>query len=530
MDSSGQAGIDLHIHSTASDGTLTPREIVSLALDLELGAISITDHDTIDGARDALDRGVPPSLQFVPGVEISATPLLDGSPDSSYHILGYFIDLNDPALNQLLTKLQTARNGRNPEIIKKLQASGLDISLDEVRLAAGGGQVGRPHIAQVLLDKGYVNSIKHAFNIYLSKGQPAYVDKFRIDCHGAISIITGAGGIPVLAHPGLLAIESDDAFDSLVASLKDAGLLGLEVHYPEHTAEQIVRFTELATAHDLLVTGGTDFHGELIPDISMGTGDGSLFVPFQLFEAMLARKNHCSDGHVHDAQTTLGYTFQRPDLLIEALSHSSFVNEQSDRNRRDNERFEFLGDAVLNLVVGDLLMQYDPELREGDLTRIRSAMVNEQQLAALSKSINLGKHILLGKGESRTGGGDKSSILADCLEAVIAAIYLDGGFPASFDFIRRHFSPLIQPLVSKINAQDYKSELQEFVQSRHQSGPVYTLYDASGPDHDKTFRIQLETFGIRTRGQGKSKKSAEQDAARIAIQILQREPGEGRHS
>ena len=163
MDSSGQAGIDLHIHSTASDGTLTPREIVSLALDLQLGAISITDHDTIDGARDALDQGIPPSLQFVPGVEISATPFLDGSPDSSYHILGYFIDLNDPALNQLLTKLQTARNDRNPEIIKKLQASGLDISLDEVRLAAGGGQIGRPHIAQVMLNKGYVDSIKPRF-------------------------------------------------------------------------------------------------------------------------------------------------------------------------------------------------------------------------------------------------------------------------------------------------------------------------------------------------------------------------------
>lgn len=520
MDSSGQAGIDLHIHSTASDGTCTPREIVSMALDLQLGAIAITDHDTIDGAREALAQGVPPSLQFVTGVEISATPFVEGSPDSSYHILGYCIDLDDPALNQLLTRLQTARSGRNPEILKKLQTCGFDISLDEVQLQAGGGQTGRPHIAQVLLNKGYVDSIDHAFNAYLSKGQPAYVDKFRIDCPGAIDIIRKAGGVPVLAHPGLIAVKSDDDLDTLVASLKDAGLQGLEVYYPEHTAQQIALLEKAAAAHDLLTTGGTDFHGELKPDISMGAGDGSLFVPFPLFEALLARKNLDSGWQAEAAQQALGYTFQRPELLYEALSHSSFVNEQADPKRRDNERFEFLGDAVLNLVVGDLLMSHDPELREGDLTRIRSAMVNEQQLAGLSRAIDLGRHILLGKGESRTGGRDKSSILADCLEAVIAAIYLDGGFSASFEFIRRHFSHLIQPLVGKINAEDYKSELQEFVQSRHHTGPVYKLYCESGPDHDKTFRFQLEACGIRTRGIGKSKKSAEQDAARIALQIL----------
>ena len=528
MDSSGQAGIDLHIHSTASDGTLTPREIVSMAADLELAAIAITDHDTIDGAREALASGIPPSLQFVPGVEISATPVFDGRGDSSYHILGYFIDLDDPMLNRLLAKLQKARSGRNPEIIKKLHAVGFDISLDEVRAAAGGGQVGRPHIAQVLLEKKYVKSIDHAFNDFLSKGRPAYVDKFRIDCQGAIDIITDAGGIPVLAHPGLISVESDDELETLVASLKEAGLAGLEVYYPQHSAKQVAQFEKLAASLDLLITGGTDFHGELKPDISMGIGDGSLFVPVQLFEAMLARKSHASGWHAREAQEALGYAFQRPELLQEALSHSSFVNEQADKTRRDNERFEFLGDAVLNLAVGDLLMQYDPELREGDLTRIRSSMVNEQQLAAVSRNMDLGKHILLGKGESRTGGRDKSSILADCLEAVIAAIYLDGGFSAAFDFIQQHFSLLIPPLVTKVNAQDYKSELQEFVQSRRQPGPVYTLYDHSGPDHDKTFRIQLEACGIRTRGIGKSKKAAEQDAARIAMQILTRPPGKGR--
>ena len=525
MDSSGQAGIDLHIHSTASDGTLTPREIISMARDLNLAAIAITDHDTIDGAKEALDQCGSPFPHFVPGVEISATPFFKGRGDSSYHMLGYFLDLDNPELNHLLKKLQKARSGRNPEIIKKLQAAGLDISLDEVRSAAGEGQVGRPHIAQVMIDKGYVGSINHAFDAFLSKGRPAYVDKFRIDCQGVIDIITHAGGVPVLAHPGLISVQSDDELESLVVALKKAGLMGLEVYYPDHSAKQVALFEKMAAAHDLLITGGTDFHGELKPDTSMGTGDGSLFVPFQLFEALLAHKSHVPGWHAAEAETALGYTFQRPELLQEALSHSSFVNEQSDRARRDNERFEFLGDAVLNLVVGDLLMQHDPELREGDLTRIRSAMVNEQQLAFLSRNMDLGQHILLGKGESRTGGRNKSSILADCLEAVIASIYLDGGFSVAFDFIERHFSSLIPPLVVKINAQDYKSELQEFVQSRHQPGPVYTLYEQTGPDHDKTFRIQLETCSIRTRGVGKSKKSAEQDAARIALQILRQDAG-----
>ena len=304
--------------------------------------------------------------------------------------------------------------------------------------------------------------------------------------------------------------------------------MGLEVHYPEHSAEQVTRLTELAAAHDLLVTGGTDFHGKLKPDISMGSGEGSLFVPFELFEALRDCRTRLSGWQTHKVQETLGYTFQHPELLQEALSHSSFVNELSDPDRRDNERLEFLGDAVLSLVVGDLLMQFDSEMREGNLTRIRSAMVNEQQLADLARAMDLGRHILLGKGESSTGGQDKNSILADCLEAVIAAIYLDGGFSAAFDFIQRHFTPLIPPLAGHVNAQDYKSELQEFVQSRHQPGPSYSLFDESGPDHDKTFRFQLETCGIRTLGIGKNKKSAEQDAARIALQILRQDGGKHR--
>jgi len=489
-----------------------------MAQDLHLGAIAITDHDTITGSKEALDLGIPSSLQFITGVEISAAALLANSSDSSYHILGYCIDLDNPELNNTLEKLQTARTGRNPEIIKKLQTTGFDISLAEVRLQAGEGLLGRPHIAQVMLKKGFVQSIDHAFQAYLSKGRPAYVDKFRIDCARTIEIIVNAGGIPVLAHPGLLTLENDTAFDSLVAALKQMGLLGLEVFHPEHTAEQVERLLEIAADQDLLVTGGTDFHGELKPEIRMGSGDGSLFVPFRLFEALVEKKETVSS--FYEVEQALGYTFQNRALLKEALSHSSFVNEQNNESLRDNERLEFLGDAVLNLVVGDLLMKSDPALKEGDLTRIRSGMVNEQQLASLSSSINLGKHIFLGKGEARTGGSHKNSILADTLEAVIAAVYLDGGFAAAFQTIAHHFSALIEPLGSTICAQDYKSELQEFVQFLHKSGPCYTLYDERGPDHDKTFRIQLDVWDTQTLGMGKSKKSAEQDAARKALEKL----------
>jgi len=525
LDYSEHAGVDLHIHSTASDGTLSPSEIVSMACECHLRAISITDHDTIEGSRQALDQGIPPSIQFLIGVEISAAPLTEYSTDSSYHILGYGMDLDDPELNRVLNKLQRARKDRNPDIIEKLQASGFEISLQEVCELAGEGLLGRPHIARVMLEKGYVASIDQAFDDYLGKGRSAYVDKYRVDIGHAIELIINSGGIPVLAHPGLLEPVDDAALDALVAVLKKMGLMGIEVFYPNHTPEQVNHFLALAADQNLLVTGGTDFHGELKPEISLGTGDGSLFVPFALFEALLDKMSPLPA--FLEIERTLGHTFQNRALLKEALSHSSFVNEHANPDLRDNERFEFLGDAVLNLVVGDLLMRFDPDLREGVLTRIRSAMVNETQLAKISRSIDLGRHILLGKGEAATGGRDKNSILADTLEAVLAAVYLDGGYAAAFQTIENHFSALIESLVNKIHALDYKSELQEYVQCLHQTGPVYTLHEESGPDHDKTFHIKLDACNTQTVGVGKSKKAAEQDAARKALEIL-RQATEGK--
>ena len=214
------------------------------------------------------------------------------------------------------------------------------------------------------------------------------------------------------------------------------------------------------------------------------------------------------------------YEFENVNLLEEALRHSSFVNEQAEIGMRDNERLEFLGDAVLNLVVGDILMQRYPDSEEGDLSRMRANLVNETQLAAIASSLNLGSYLQLGKGEIQTNGREKSSILADTLEAVMAAIYLDGGFEAAFNVIDRHFAPLIDVSATPMVNFDYKSQVQEFVQVTQQEMPIYTVIHESGPDHDKTFQVQLQLRQLHAEGVGKSKKMAEQDAARKALELL----------
>ena len=280
--------IDLHIHSTASDGSLSPIEILNAARDLNLGAIAITDHDTIDGSKDALAAGVPSSLKFLTGVEISVAPPLSFSLSGSMHILGYAVRLDDSNLIHTLELLQSSRKNRNPQIIERLNELGIHVSLDEVLNETGeNGQLGRPHIAKVMIKKGFVKSINEAFDRFLGIGKPAYVDKYRIDSSRAIEIIRGAGGLPVLAHPMLLQLEKDTALEKLILTLKEMGLKGIEVYYPEHTPEQTAYYATLADRYDLLATGGTDFHGSLKPDIKMGTGKGNLHIPYELYEKLI---------------------------------------------------------------------------------------------------------------------------------------------------------------------------------------------------------------------------------------------------
>ncbi len=220
-------------------------------------------------------------------------------------------------------------------------------------------------------------------------------------------------------------------------------------------------------------------------------------------------------------QETLHYTFKDQALLEESLRHSSYVNEHPEGPLRDNERLEFLGDAVLNLVVGDLLMKAYPQMREGDLSRIRANMVNETQLADVARSLDLGRHLLLGKGEIQSNGMDKNSLLANAMEAVIAAIYIDGGFDGAYRFIALHFDELIQVALTLSTGQDYKSRLQEAVQSTIKAIPQYRVVQESGPDHDKTFCVSMTVGEIEAIGIGKSKKTAEQEAACKGLELLQ---------
>ena len=287
MEYKNRLRIDLHIHSTASDGSLTPADIIDHAQKLNLAAIAITDHDSVDGSKEALQIDIPPSLHFLTGVEISAAhpPFFPGS--GSFHILGYAIQLDYRDLNQALSKLQDARKNRNPEILKRLNKLGFRISLEEVNQEVGEGQLGRPHIAYAMAKKGFVASIEEAFDKYLGTDRPAYVDKYRIECQQAINLIRAAGGIPVLAHPSLLNIENDQKLDALLQNLIKIGLAGIEVYYPGHSPQQIRLYTELAEKYGLLITGGTDFHGSITPEIKMGSGTGDLFVPYNLYKELM---------------------------------------------------------------------------------------------------------------------------------------------------------------------------------------------------------------------------------------------------
>lgn len=223
-------------------------------------------------------------------------------------------------------------------------------------------------------------------------------------------------------------------------------------------------------------------------------------------------------------ENQIRYQFKKVEYLEEALRHSSYVNEQPQEDLRDNERLEFLGDAVVNLVVSHMLMARDPSLTEGELSRIRAGMVNESQLADLAREMDLGAFIQLGKGEMQTNGQDKNSILADTFEAVTAAIFLDGGFDKVFKIVEVHFKPLLETISLPQSAFDYKSRLQELVQTNQQAIPRYTVIEESGPDHDKTFRVKVVVCEIEAEGVGKSKKTAEQDAAKNGLELLAKSP------
>jgi predicted metal-dependent phosphoesterase TrpH len=246
------AEVDLHIHSTASDGKYSPAEIVRKAAGAGLKVIALTDHDTVEGIAAALEAVAEfPGLKFIPGVEISTDV-----PSGEVHMLGYFIDYTNEELLQKLENMRNSRQRRAQEMIEKLGGLGMPVDWERVREIAGTGSVGRPHIAQAMLEKGYISTLKEAFNKYIAWGGPAYVKREKLVPSEAIGLILRTGGLPVLAHPFTV-----NDHEKLVAELAADGLAGVEAYYGEYNSEEVRRLVNLADKHGLIVTGGSDYHG-----------------------------------------------------------------------------------------------------------------------------------------------------------------------------------------------------------------------------------------------------------------------------
>jgi ribonuclease III len=218
-------------------------------------------------------------------------------------------------------------------------------------------------------------------------------------------------------------------------------------------------------------------------------------------------------------QDEISYRFHDPDLLNEALTHRSYAHERTGGTPRDNERLEFLGDSVLNVIISHLIMERFPHYHEGELTRLRASLVNEKSLARISKSLGINQCLLLGKGESLRGGREKSSVISDAYEAIVGAIYLDGGFEKAFGVVERQFSPFLDE--GLIDNGDFKTTVQQICQSRFGRLPRYRLSEVTGPEHNKTFGAEIfidgQSYGY---GVGKNKKEAQQNAAKEALKRI----------
>ncbi len=266
--------VDLHIHSSVSDGLFSPAEIVRKAAKTGLMVIALADHDNVGGIAPALEAVRDfPWLKVIPAVEIS-TDVSDGE----VHMLGYYIDYSHHVLLTALEKMRNSRQGRAQGMIAKLADLGLNIDWERVREIAGSGSVGRPHIAQALLEKGYITSIQEAFTKYIAWGGPAYVERDKMSPQETIGLILQANGLPVLAHP--LTVNDPE---SLIIELMKSDLVGLEAYYKDYTAEEIDRLISLANKYGLIVTGGSDYHGL---DETTETMIGGVDVPLEVVECL----------------------------------------------------------------------------------------------------------------------------------------------------------------------------------------------------------------------------------------------------
>lgn len=272
--------IDLHVHSTASDGSFSPQELVKLAKTQGLSALAITDHDTVSGFAPAAEAGQLMGIEVVPGIEISTKY---GGP---IHILGYYIDVNSEKLKPVLEWVVQDRDMRNMKIAEKMAADGIPISYDKMRRRFGE-VIGRPHFARILVELGLARNTRDAFDRYVEKGQKYYMPRNFLSIERSVEIIREAGGVPVLAHP--FQYKRDDAgLRDILEHCMDYGLMGMECRYSGYTQEQSAYLEALADEYGLLKTGGSDFHGISKPDILLGEGKGSLNVPYEFLEKIKA--------------------------------------------------------------------------------------------------------------------------------------------------------------------------------------------------------------------------------------------------
>ena len=257
--------IDLHSHTTASDGSCTPTELVRLARQTGLSALGIADHDTVDGLEEAVATAEEEALELVPCIELSVD-----YPQGEFHLLGYYVDFRNADFRGRIRYLQENRFNRNGVMVRKMQELGFDISMEEIVAESGGGQVGRPHMARALMKKGYVTSVQEAFDLYLADGKPLHVPKVKLNPIEAIELVHQAGGVAVVAHPKFMEFPTEDGLRDELSRLKDAGLDGMECYYSAHSEEETAQYLRLADHFGFLVTAGSDFHGVSKPDVPLG--------------------------------------------------------------------------------------------------------------------------------------------------------------------------------------------------------------------------------------------------------------------
>ncbi|GAC1536893.1 MAG: PHP domain-containing protein [Acidimicrobiales bacterium] len=276
--------IDLHTHSSVSDGSDPPERIPELAAGAGCVAVALTDHDRLDGLPRAAARAAELGVEFVPGVEVSCDV-----PSGTMHLLVYWVEEGEGPLQQALRGLQDERSDRNRRMVERFAALGLPVSEAELRDQAGGDGVGRPHAAAILVRKGVVDSVQEAFDVWLAKGRPAYVEKGRLLPAEAIGLARSTGGVPVLAHPLSLDLPPGE-LESRIGEWKAMGLCGLEATYGRYSPEDRVGLVELAGRTDLVATGGSDYHGTYKPDLRVGVGRGDLDVDDNALTLLTARR------------------------------------------------------------------------------------------------------------------------------------------------------------------------------------------------------------------------------------------------